>query len=206
MVAERSGGNWFHLFQTPDPDDPRRRPLRTHGETSSPQWTLDLGPTLDAGASTIVAASEAITISPTSGDMNAAVAVQGDPPATAAKKPTMEERIKKEWEADPLHHEWVVAAEILVDRATARRARFRSSFRAEGGMRIDELETYCRKCKRPIDEVEDQPCEAKINNEHLIGGDQSTRAKRKIPPLRGPIVYGVIDRRNRDGYSVHAGK
>ncbi|MFJ4866548.1 hypothetical protein [Streptomyces sp. NPDC088748] len=38
----------------------------------------------------------------------------------------------------------------------------------------------------PYDEVKGDDCAQKIDNRHLIGGDQSTRAKRKvIAPLSG---------------------
>lgn len=121
-------------------------------------------------------------------------------------KPTMAERIAAEQDANPLAHNWIVAAEVAIDNATARRASFRGSFRAEGGMRIDALETYCRGCRRPLDEVRDEPCAAKIDNRHLIGGNPDERAKRKVPEVKGVIKRAVIDRRGLAGYSVHAGR
>jgi hypothetical protein len=112
----------------------------------------------------------------------------------------MQERIDAEQAANPLAHEWIVAAEILLDTKTARRASFRGSFRAEGGHRIDALETYCRRCRRPMDDLTEegaQDCSAKIDNTHLIGGDQTTREKRiKHAPV-GQVIKPVgIERRH----------
>jgi hypothetical protein len=118
----------------------------------------------------------------------------------------MEERIASEQEADQLAHTWIVAAEVAIDNATAKRASFRGSFRTEGGMRVDALEVYCRGCRRPLDEVRDEPCAAKIDNTHLIGGDPGVRSKRIVHEPQGVIKHAVIDRRGMNGYSVHAGR
>lgn len=122
---------------------------------------------------------------------------------------TMAERIAAEQAENPLAHEWIAAAEVAIDTRTARRASFRGSFRTQDGMRVDALETYCRKCRRPLDAVGNRDCEAKIDNTHLIGGDLSTRAKRKVPELAGTLEFApAVDRRRLQygGYSVHAGK
>ena len=122
-------------------------------------------------------------------------------------KPDMAEKIAAEQDADPLAHEWIAAAEVAIDNKTARRASFRGSFRTEAGMRVDALDTYCRKCRRPLDEVGGEPCSAKINNDHLIGGNPGERAKRKVHEPVGKIIKtGLVDRRGLAGYSVHAGK
>ena len=104
-----------------------------------------------------------------------------------------------------LTHQWIVAAMIRVDHKTAKHADFRGSFRVKEQQRIEALETYCEHCKRAFDEVADVPCAAKINNEHLIGGDQSVRAKRKVynlPPgvTAIPIPAPRINRRGIDAY------
>lgn len=106
-------------------------------------------------------------------------------------------RIAAEQDDNPLTHAWVVAAEVPVDTKTARRAEFRGSFRTEQGMRVDSLEVYCRACRRPMDDVADQECEARIDNTHLIGGDQSVRAKRKHFEPVGELYVpeGRINRR-----------
>ena len=118
-----------------------------------------------------------------------------------APKPPMEERIAAEQEADPLLHDWIVAAEVPVDTKTAKHAELRQSFRAHEGLRIDALEVYCRRCRRPLEEVIGSDCAAKIDNTHLIGGDQSVRAKRKVPQPLGRIVQGPkIQRRGMDAH------
>ncbi|WP_406425576.1 hypothetical protein [Streptomyces sp. NBC_00842] len=76
-------------------------------------------------------------------------------------------------------HTWVVAAEIVVDDSVARVADFRGSFRTKTEQRIDALDTYCRACRRPFADVSKSDCAAGVDNRHLIGGDQSVRAKRK---------------------------
>ncbi|MFM9647768.1 hypothetical protein ACKI1S_16670 [Streptomyces galilaeus] len=100
-------------------------------------------------------------------------------------------------------HVWVVAAEIEVTPKIAKVADYRGSFKATEGQRIDALEVYCKACRRPYDEVTGQDCSAKVDNRHLIGGDQSTRAKRKIPvPPRNARVVpgGRIQRRGIEAY------
>ncbi|MDH6449653.1 hypothetical protein M2155_002061 [Streptomyces sp. SAI-119] len=108
-----------------------------------------------------------------------------------------------EEEKADLSHVWVVAAEIEVIPKIAKVADYRGSFKATEGQRIDALEVYCKGCRRPYDEVTGQDCSAKIDNRHLIGGDQSTRAKRKIPvPPRNARVVpgGRIQRRGIEAY------
>ncbi|OVZ99583.1 hypothetical protein B9W64_37310 [Streptomyces sp. CS159] len=98
---------------------------------------------------------------------------------------------------------WVVAAEVEVVPKVAKVADYRGSFKATEGQRIDALEVYCKGCRRPYDEVTGQDCAAKIDNRHLIGGDQSTRAKRKVPvPPRNARVVpgGRIQRRGIEAY------
>lgn len=100
-----------------------------------------------------------------------------------------------------LSHTWIVAAEVEVDLKVAKHANLRQSFRAKDGQRIDALEVYCRGCRRPLEDVADEPCAAKIDNTHLIGGDQSVRAKRKVPvvPAGSRVVPGPpINRRGID--------
>ncbi|MER5222868.1 hypothetical protein [Streptomyces flaveus] len=106
-------------------------------------------------------------------------------------------------EAPGLSHVWVVAAEIEVTPRIAKTADYRGSFKAAEGQRVDALEVYCKGCRRPYDEVTGQDCAAKIDNRHLIGGDQSTRAKRKIPtpPKNARVVPGGhIQRRGIEAY------
>ncbi|NEA53575.1 hypothetical protein G3I60_05240 [Streptomyces sp. SID13666] len=102
-----------------------------------------------------------------------------------------------------LSHTWVVAAEVVVESRIASVADFRGSFKATPGMRIDALEVYCKGCRRPYDDVNGQDCAEKIDNRHLIGGDQSVRAKRKIPtppPNAKIIPGGTMQRRGVNAY------
>lgn len=102
-----------------------------------------------------------------------------------------------------LSHVWVVAAEVEVTPRVASIADFRGSFKAVEGQRVDALEVYCRGCRRPFDEVRGDDCAAKIDNTHLIGGDQTQRAKRKIPtpPPNARIIPGAtINRRGIGAY------
>lgn len=106
-------------------------------------------------------------------------------------------------EAPDLSHVWVAAAEVEVTPKIASIADYRGSFKASEGMRIDALEVYCKGCRRPYDEVKGSDCAAKIDNTHLIGGDQSKRAKRKIPtpPANARIIPGgTINRRGIEAY------
>jgi hypothetical protein len=95
-------------------------------------------------------------------------------------------------------HQWVVAAEIPVDESVARIADFRGSFKTKVEQRIDALDTYCRNWRRPFTDVSGYDCEALVDNRHLIGGDQSVRAKRKPaptpPPGANPVTGGTYSR------------
>lgn len=105
--------------------------------------------------------------------------------------------------AKDLSHVWVVAAEIEVESRVARIADFRGSFKASAEQRVEALEVYCRGCRRPYDEVQGRDCAEKIDNRHLIGGDQSIRKKRKAPPpLKGATVIpgSTIQRRGINAY------
>ena len=84
-----------------------------------------------------------------------------------------------------LSHSWIIAATIPVTEKQAKRAQLRCSVIFPEAQKVDVLDTYCSGCRRNYEDVADQPCEAKINNEHLIGGDQRERVKRKglqLPP------------------------
>ncbi|MEU7228912.1 hypothetical protein [Streptomyces chrestomyceticus] len=116
-------------------------------------------------------------------------------PVDASEPPSAEER--------SLAHVWIVAAEIKVEERVAKLADFRGSFTTHVGTRVDALEVYCRTCRRPYEDVADTDCEAVIDNRHLIGGDQSVRAKRKIPtppPNAQVIPGGRIQRRGIGAY------
>ncbi|MER7759449.1 hypothetical protein [Streptomyces sp. NPDC097619] len=102
-----------------------------------------------------------------------------------------------------LAHVWIIAAEIKVEERTAKLAEVRGSITTVAGMRVDALEVYCRNCRRPFEDIVGTDCAAQIDNRHLIGGDQSVRAKRKIPPLSATarlIPGGRIQRRGISAY------
>lgn len=87
-------------------------------------------------------------------------------------------------------HVWLINAQIMVDHKRAHIADVRGSIRAVEGERIDALDVICRDCRRPMEDVADEPCAEKINNRHLIGGDQSVRVKRKKPKPVTPAGNG----------------
>ncbi|MFD8423502.1 hypothetical protein [Streptomyces sp. NPDC059466] len=106
-------------------------------------------------------------------------------------------------EVDTLAHVWIVAAEIKVEDRIAKTADFRGSYTADSGTRVDALEVYCRSCRRPYEDVSGKDCEALVDNRHLIGGDQTVRAKRKVPeppPNAKVIPGGTIQRRGIGAY------
>lgn len=76
-------------------------------------------------------------------------------------------------------HVWVAAATVVLNNQQAKRAVLRHSVRLPEEFRIDVLEVYCRECRRPWDDVLDEPCSAADNNEHLRGGPIGIRKKRK---------------------------
>ncbi|MEU0744781.1 hypothetical protein [Streptomyces sp. NPDC006134] len=96
-----------------------------------------------------------------------------------------------------------MAAEIEVTPKAASVADHRGSFKASEGQRVDALEVYCKGCRHPYDEVRGGDCTAKIDNTHLIGGDRTKRAKRKVPtppPNARVIPGGTINRRGISAY------
>ena len=100
-----------------------------------------------------------------------------------------------------LSHEWVANAQLRITDKVAKNAAFRGSFRVQEQTRIEALDVVCEKCRRAYDDVAGKGCEAKIDNTHLIGGDQRERAKRK-PRAQHPGVLVVpgprINRRGLD--------
>ncbi|GHH22066.1 hypothetical protein GCM10018780_70150 [Streptomyces lanatus] len=138
--------------------------------------------------------------------------LEPEPDTQSAPTPTAEPEQKTtppqelpaaEVEAPDLSHIWVVAAEVEVTPKIASVADYRGSFKATEGQRVDALEVYCRGCRRPYDEVKGDDCAAKVDNTHLIGGDQTKRAKRKVPtppPNARIISGGTINRRGISAY------
>lgn len=100
-------------------------------------------------------------------------------------------------------HSWVVAAEITVNHRVAKYADYRGSFRTPEQTRVEALEVYCGKCRRPFADVVSEDCAADIDNHHLIGGDHRVRAKRNVPdpvPNARIIPGPAVSRRGIDAY------
>lgn len=113
-------------------------------------------------------------------------------PALHRKEPPLTDGAPEQPEKD-LTHTWIGAATVALDPKTAKHADLRGSYRTKIEERVDVLEVYCKGCRRPYDDVADEPCAAKINNEHLIGGNPGERKKRKraenvSAPVPGPRI------------------
>lgn len=76
-------------------------------------------------------------------------------------------------------HAWVGAALVDLDDQQAALADLRGAIRLRQAVKVNILETYCRACRRPWDDVADEPCSAADNNEHLRGGPIGKRRPRK---------------------------
>uniref|UniRef100_UPI003F49AECB hypothetical protein n=1 Tax=Nonomuraea sp. CA-251285 TaxID=3240002 RepID=UPI003F49AECB len=74
-----------------------------------------------------------------------------------------------------LPHQWVSASTVDLSAQQANLARLRGSIRLEQ-VKIDVLEVYCKRCRRPWDEVFDEPCHKEA--EVLNGGPLGIRRKR----------------------------
>jgi hypothetical protein len=107
----------------------------------------------------------------------------------------------KRTNASPDHgHVWVGAAMVDLTEQKARRVLKYQSYRADDGEKIRVLDVYCSACRKNMEDVATTPCTAREDNQHLIGGDQSRRAKRKryerpdsVIPMPGPRInrYGI---------------
>lgn len=108
-------------------------------------------------------------------------------------------------ETEPdLDHKWLVNAQVFVDEKTAKHAVLRQSFHAKEGQRIEALDVICGLCRRHYEDLTgENVCSAKVNNEHLIGGDQSVRAKRKHPPRPAGTIIMPAPRINRRGIDAY---
>lgn len=82
-------------------------------------------------------------------------------------------------DTDP-NHQWDVASVHRVSAAdaatTARYGQLYHDMLDAAGW-SNALETYCSQCRRPYDDVADQPCEAADGWEHLIGGPRGRRKR-----------------------------
>lgn len=102
-------------------------------------------------------------------------------------------------------HDWVVAIEASVDARAAKLATMRRFHVVKELTKTKAVDVYCggpKGCRRSFADAADTECQAKKNNEHLIGGDQRERAKRKakVVPANATLVAGPsIDRRGVRG-------
>lgn len=103
-----------------------------------------------------------------------------------------------------LSHNWIGAATVALDDKTAKHAELRGSYRTKIHERVDILEVYCKGCRRPYDDVADEPCAAKVDNTHLIGGNPGERKKRKIVERDDRITAMPGPRINRMGVEAIA--
>lgn len=75
-------------------------------------------------------------------------------------------------------HVWVGAAYVSLTGAQAKWAVLRHSVRIPERFKVDVAEVFCLECRRPYDDVFDEPCIAATTNEHLRGGPIGERKKR----------------------------
>lgn len=102
----------------------------------------------------------------------------------------------------PTSHAWVAATTVTIAESLAATAHRTGNVLLVGPTHIDVLEVYCGTCRRPYDDVADEPCIVVVEgNAHLRGGPIGTRRNRKCPVHRGlytdcadqheePIDYG----------------
>ncbi len=76
-------------------------------------------------------------------------------------------------------HEWVIAAYVPVDTQGAAYARRRGIYRVPASTKIQSADVMCIRCRRPYDEVNEQPCAG--SDPMLHGGPIGTRKRRTAP-------------------------
>lgn len=74
-------------------------------------------------------------------------------------------------------HFWVAAATVQLSDSEAKLAQLRGSVRLAERIKINCLEIYCSACRRPWDDVFDEPCTVDV--ELLKGGPIGVRKKRR---------------------------
>jgi hypothetical protein len=76
-------------------------------------------------------------------------------------------------------HEWVLAANVPVTDRQMRYALLRGSLPLASRTKIEAIEGFCKNCRRPYEDVADEPCVYALGqNEHLRGGPIGERKKR----------------------------
>jgi hypothetical protein len=75
-------------------------------------------------------------------------------------------------------HAWVGAALVSLTGQQASLADLRGFVHLPQRAKVHILETYCEACRRPWDDVADEPCIAATDSEHLRGGPIGERKNR----------------------------
>ncbi|MGW4694899.1 hypothetical protein ACWEO1_21275 [Kitasatospora cineracea] len=86
-------------------------------------------------------------------------------------------------------HEWVIAAYVPVDTQGAAYARRRGVYRVPATTKIQSADVMCIRCRRPYDEVSEQPCAG--TDPMLHGGPIGTRKRR--PTAEHPHQAAAAD-------------
>jgi hypothetical protein len=90
-------------------------------------------------------------------------------------------------------HVWVGAATVQLNLKQAKHAVLRGSIRIPEAAQIVVLEIYCLHCRRPYEDVVDEPCIHATFREHLHGGPIGTRRKRRHDFHRCDLLGCDID-------------
>ncbi|MFJ2866803.1 hypothetical protein [Kitasatospora sp. NPDC087314] len=83
-------------------------------------------------------------------------------------------------------HEWVIAAYVPVDTQGAAYARRRGVYRVPATTKIRSADVMCIRCRRPYDEVFEEPCAG--SDPMLHGGPIGTRKRRPAPEYRHQVA------------------
>lgn len=75
-------------------------------------------------------------------------------------------------------HVWVGAALVDLTGQQAALADLRGAIKLPLQAKVNILETYCAACRRPWEDVADEPCSAVEDNTHLRGGPIGERRNR----------------------------
>lgn len=88
-----------------------------------------------------------------------------------------------------LEHTWVAAATVGLNDRLALRAWRTGRFEVPERTRIEALETYCARCRKPYEAVRDEPCRP---TEWLRGGPIGERKKRGPRRTEDPLLGRMV--------------
>lgn len=112
--------------------------------------------------------------------------------------PTWEDGVYQMQRVITEHHQWVIASIIDVNDKQAKYAARRDNFYTEEPARINVLDVRCDMCRKPYEQVADQPCAAYVDNKHLIGGRaDGSRIRAKATGTDGEHI--LLDDDDEDG-------